>query len=85
MVWPLRGGPRGLNGCATKKKRTFFNVRKKVSMATKPRGGGVKGPIGRATKKRSFFFCGFPYLFRKFLSSKILLNQNVICRLIDKF
>ena len=31
----------GINGCATKEKRTFFfNVRKKVPMATKPRGEG---------------------------------------------
>ena len=34
--------------------------RKKVPMATKPRGGGREGPYsGRATKKRTFF-SGFP-------------------------
>ena len=33
----------GKNACATKEKGTFFNVRKKVPMATKPRGGGAKG------------------------------------------
>ena len=38
VAGPLRGG--GLHGCATKEKRAFFNVRKKVPMATKPRGGG---------------------------------------------
>ena len=46
-----RGNDRGgLNGCTTKEKITFFNVRKKVPMATKPRGGGglkalVAGPL----------------------------------------
>ena len=38
----LVAGP--LNGCATKEKGTFFNVRKKVPMATKPRGGGGERP-----------------------------------------
>ena len=39
VAGPIRGG--GLNGCATKEKRTFFCLRgKKVPMATKPRGGG---------------------------------------------
>ena len=39
VAGPLREGGR-LSGCATKKKKDFFfNVRKKVSMATKPRGG----------------------------------------------
>ena len=33
-------GGGGLNGCATKEKYIFFNVRKKVPMTTKPRGGG---------------------------------------------
>ena len=42
-----RGGE--LNGCATKEKVTFFNVRKKVPMAT---------------KKRTFF-CGFPHMLIK--------------------
>ena len=54
---PLRGGW-GLNGCATKEKRTFFNVRKKVPKASRP-GGGAKGLSGRATKKITFI-CGFP-------------------------
>ena len=40
---PLKG--RGGNGCATKEKRTVFNVRKKVPMATKPRGGGLKALV----------------------------------------
>ena len=31
---PLRGEGGGLNGCATKEKRTFFNVTKKVPLAT---------------------------------------------------
>ena len=52
LAGPLRGG-RGLNVCATKEKRTFFNVREKVPMATKPRGGWTKGLKN--------FFCGFPY------------------------
>ena len=51
----------GLNGCATMEKYVFFYVRKKVPMATKPRGRGAKDLSGRATKKRTFFF-GFPYL-----------------------
>ena len=35
---------------------SFFNVWKKVPMATKPReGGGDKGLSGKATKKRTFF------------------------------
>ena len=38
-----------------RKKEPFFIVRKKVPIATKPRGGGAKGLIGRATKKRTFF------------------------------
>ena len=43
-----RGG--WLNGCATKEKRPFFNVRGKVPMTTKPEGGGglktlVAGPL----------------------------------------
>ena len=43
-----RGG--GLNGCATKEKITFFNVRGKVPMATRP--------------LRKELFCGFPKLHR---------------------
>ena len=39
VAGPLRGGG-GLNGCATKEKRTFFNERKKVPITTKPREGG---------------------------------------------
>ena len=54
-------------------KKYFFNVKKKVPMATKPRGGGAKGPIGRATKKRTFI-CGFPYL-----SSKINCSLYFVC------
>ena len=43
-----------------RKKELVFNVRKKVPIATKPRGwGGAKGLSGRATKKKTFF-CGFP-------------------------
>ena len=52
MAVPLREV--GLNGCATKEKKNFFDVRKKVPKATKPRRG-AKGLSGRATKKRSFF------------------------------
>ena len=40
----------GLNGCATKEKRIFFNVGKKVPMATKPRGWAKGLYSGRATK-----------------------------------
>ena len=52
-----RATKRQLNGCATKEKDNFFNVRKKVPMGTKPMGagGGTKGLSGRATKKRTFF------------------------------
>ena len=40
VAGPLRGGG-SLNGCASKD--IFFNVRKKVPMANKPReGGGLK-------------------------------------------
>ena len=35
VVGPLRGGG-GLKGCNTKENRTFFNIRKKVPMATLP-------------------------------------------------
>ena len=44
VAGPLRGGGR-LNGCATKEKRTFFSVRKKVPVATKPRGGGLNALV----------------------------------------
>ena len=37
VAGPQREG--GLNGCATKEKELYFDVRKKVPMATKPRGG----------------------------------------------
>ena len=43
-----RGGR--LNGCVTKEKRFFFNVRKKFLW-----WGGAKGLSGRATKKITFF------------------------------
>ena len=43
----------GLSKWATKKKRNFFYVRKKVSMATKPRGRAT-GLCGRATRKELF-------------------------------
>ena len=49
VAGPLRGGGR-LNGCANKEKRTFFYVRKKGPMATKP-----KGLSGRDTTKITFF------------------------------
>ena len=53
----MRG--RGLNGCATKEKKNFFIVRKKVPMVTKPEampgGGGANGLSGRAIKKKPFF------------------------------
>ena len=39
VAGPLRGGG-GANGCATKEKRTFFNVRGKNPIANKPRRGG---------------------------------------------
>ena len=66
MAGPLRGGGEELNGCATRKKELFYNVRKKVPMATKPRetileigllprGGGAEGLSGRVTKKKTFF------------------------------
>ena len=43
--------------------KLYVNVRGKVPMATKPRGGGgAKGISGQTTKKRTifFFFSGFP-------------------------
>ena len=46
---PLRGRGGGLNGCATKEKRTYFYCEEKSSY------GGAKGLSGRATKKRIFF------------------------------
>ena len=52
---PLRGGK--LNGCATKEKRTFCNVRKKVPIASKPRGGGLMTLVARPLRKDSF--CSF--------------------------
>ena len=54
---PLRGGG-GYTGVPLRKKERFFlNARKKVPMATKPRGGGVgaKCLSGRETKKIIFF------------------------------
>ena len=59
MARPDGGG--GLNGCSTKKKKTFFNVRKKVSMATKPRGGGGLKALVAWPLIQKNFFCGFPY------------------------
>ena len=38
-----------------RKRKLFFNLRKKVPMGTKPRGRGAKGLSDRATKKRIFF------------------------------
>ena len=49
----------GLNGCATKEKRTFFfNVREKVPMATKskPRGGGLKAFMEGPLRKEPFLW-----------------------------
>ena len=44
MFWQsfvcFREAAKKVNGCATKEKRTFVNVRKKVPMTTKLRGGG---------------------------------------------
>ena len=40
-----------------RKKELFFNVRKKVPMATKP-GGGAKALV--AGPQRKELFCGFP-------------------------
>ena len=42
-----------------REKKTFFNVRKKVPLATKPRGWGAKGLSGRVTKI-IIVFCVFP-------------------------
>ena len=53
VAGPLRGG--GLNGCATKEKITFFNIRKKVPMATKPGGGGLKALVAGPLRKELFF------------------------------
>ena len=36
----------GLHGCATKEKITFFNVKKKIPMATK-QGGGLRALVNR--------------------------------------
>ena len=44
-----RGG--GLNGCATKGKRTFFLMQGKKFLWPPSRGGEAKGLSGRATKK----------------------------------
>ena len=53
-----RGG--GLNGCATMKKKTFFNVRKKVPLATKPKGeGGLKALVAGPLRKEPFFAASF--------------------------
>ena len=52
----MRGG--GLNRCATKEIKTLFNVKKKVPMATKPRGGGLKASVAGPLRKE--LFCGFP-------------------------
>ena len=40
------------------RKKELFYVRKKVLMATKPRGAGLKALV--AGPARFFFFCGFP-------------------------
>ena len=53
VAGPLRGGGGAKRVCHQGKK-TFFNVRKKVPIATKPREGGAKGLSGRV-KKRTFF------------------------------
>ena len=53
-------GEGGLNGCATKEKRTFSLMEgKKFLWPISRGGGGPKGLSGRATKKITFF-CGFP-------------------------
>ena len=55
MAGPLREGERSKRLCHQGKKNLFY-VRKKVPMATKPRGGGgANGLSGRATDKRTFF------------------------------
>ena len=58
-----RGG--GLCGCATKEKKNFFlNVRKKVPMTTKPRGGGLKALVAGPLKKSFMATAMFSYHFR---------------------
>ena len=54
MAGPLRGGGGGLNGCSTKEKGTFFNVRKKVPVATKP-SGGLKALVAGLLRKEHFY------------------------------
>ena len=49
--------------------------KKKVHMATKPRGGGAKRLSGRTTKKRTFF-CGFPDLLRRTRLTFILPKER---------
>ena len=49
-----RGG--GLNGCATKEKRTFFNVREKSSYGHYAEGGGgLKALVAGPQRKEVFF------------------------------
>ena len=62
-----------LSGRLNVRKKELSNVRKKVPMATKPRGGGLKGLSGRATKIRTFL--------RLPLYKKVLPESIRLCRL----
>ena len=55
-----RATKRGLNGRATKGKKSFFffNVRKKVLLWPLIRGGGLKAVVAGPLRKE--LFCGFP-------------------------
>ena len=45
MMYPRGRG--GIMGVPLRKKEPFFNLRKKVPMATEPRVGGAKGLSGQ--------------------------------------
>ena len=64
-----RGGQGGLNGCANKENRFFFNVRKTVTMSIKPRGkgGGLKALVAGPLSKELFFAASLKAKLFKFL------------------
>ena len=68
---------RGLNGCATKKTRFFFNGRKKVPLATKPRGGEAKALVTGQLRKITFFL-RLPLL--NYLANKQMSHKMCVLR-----
>ena len=60
VAGPLTGGG-GLNRCATKEKRKFFNVRKEVLMSNKPRVEGLKALVAGPLKKELFLAASLKY------------------------